>query len=338
MDYTKRILVTGASGFIGSFLVEKALNKGYEVWAGIRKSSSKEYLQDKRINFIDLNFSHKEILKHQLEEFVRANGRFHYIVHNAGVTKCLNPEDFDKINYQYTVNFIDALQEAEATPDKFILMSSLSAFGVGDEENYTPIKLTDIPHPNTAYGRSKLKAENYLQSTTDFPYIILRPTGVYGPREKDYFLMMKTVKSGLDVGAGFKPQHLTFIYVKDLVNAVYLGLESEKKNQAYFVADGDVYTDKEYTQLVKEVIGKKHVISIKVPLWLLKIVSIIAEEVSKITKKPSTLNRDKYKIMKQRNWECDIAPLIKDLDFSPQFRLKEGLEESYKWYKENNWI
>lgn len=335
---TKRILITGASGFIGSFLVEKALEEGCETWAGVRKSSSREYLKDDRIQFLDLHFGDKNKLKEQLSHFKKKYGKFDYVVHNAGVTKCLDAEDFDKINFRYTANLIDALREVEAVPDKFVLMSSLSAFGVGDEQNYTPIKITDTPNPNTAYGKSKLKAECYLRSMDDFPYIILRPTGVYGPREKDYFLMIKTVKSGLDVGAGFKPQHLTFIYVKDLVDVVFLGLKSELKNKAYFVADGDVYTDKEYTQLVKQVIEKKHVLSLKVPLWILKTVSIVAESISRITKKPSTLNSDKYIIMKQRNWECDITPLVNDLGFTAKYNLKDGLEESVSWYKENGWL
>ncbi len=334
---TKRILITGASGFIGSFLVEKALSENYEVWAGVRQSSNKDYLKDERINFIDLNYGDKERLKAQLKDFVVKRGRFDYVIHNAGITKCLNIDDFDKINFRFTVNLIDTLREA-ATPDKFILMSSLSAFGVGDENNYTPIKLSDTPNPNTAYGKSKLKAEQYLQSTEDFPYIILRPTGVYGPREKDYFLMIKTVRSGLDVGAGFKPQHLTFIYVKDLVDAAFLALKSDIKNRSYFVADGDIYTDKEYTQLVKKSIDKKYVISLKVPLWLLKGISVIAEDISRVTKQPSTLNRDKYKIMKQRNWVCDTEPLIKDLGFSPKYNLEAGLKESIEWYKDNGWL
>ncbi len=198
---SKRILITGgASGFIGSFLVEKALEKNYEVWAGIRKSSSREYLQDEHIRFIDLNFSDKGKLKEQLSEFAREHGRFNYIIHNAGVTKCLNPDDFDRVNFQYTANFIDVLKEGDMVPDKFVLMSSLSAFGLGDEINYTPIKLTDTPNPNTAYGRSKLKAEQYLQQTTDFPYIILRPTGVYGPPGKRLFSDDKNCK--IRIGCG----------------------------------------------------------------------------------------------------------------------------------------
>lgn len=334
----KKILITGASGFIGSFLVEKALSKGFVVWAGVRASSSRGYLQDSRINFIDLNFSDKEKLKQQLRDFVHEFGKFDYIVHNAGVTKCLDPRDFEKINFQYTANFIDALQETKSVPLKFVLMSSLSAFGIGDEVNYTPIKLTDTPRPNTAYGISKLKAEDYLKKTESFPYMIVRPTGVYGPREKDYFLMLKTVKSGLDVGAGFRSQHLTFIYVKDLVDAVFLALESSLTNKEYFIADGDVYTDKEYTALVKKTLGKKRVLSLKVPLSLLKVISIVAEDISRLTKKPSTLNRDKYKIMKQRNWECDINPLKADLGFTPKYNLETGLKESLEWYKSNGWI
>ena len=296
----KKIIITGASGFIGSFLVEKALESGFQTWAGIRESSSREYLQNDDILFIDLNFNNKNILTEQLRDFKELFGNIDYVIHNAGITKCLNPDDFDRINFRYTANLIDALIEAECIPEKFVLMSSLSSYGVGDETNYTPIKLTDTPRPNTAYGKSKLKAEQYLQNTVNFPYIILCPTGVYGPREKDYYLMLKTVKSGLDVGAGCKPQHLTFIYVRDLVDAAFLALESDIKNKSYFVADGDVYTDKEYTSLVKQVLNKKHVLSIKVPLWILKFVSVIAENISKITKKPSTLNRDKYKIMKQQ--------------------------------------
>lgn len=334
----KKILITGANGFIGSFLVEKALEKGFNVWAGIRKSSNLEYLKDERINFIEFNFSKPEEFTRQLEKHVAVYGRFDYIIHNAGVTKCLHKEDFDKVNYQYTATFIDVLKNTSNVPEKFILMSSLSVYGAGDEKNYTPIRLTDKPQPNTAYGISKLKAEQYLIGTSDFPYIILRPTGVYGPREKDYYLMLKTVKSGLDVGAGFQEQHLTFIYVKDLVDVAFAALEKNVINKAYFVADGDVYTDKEYTQIIKDILGKKHVLSLKVPLFLLKGISIISEGFSRFVGKPSTLNRDKYKIMKQRNWECDIKPLMADLDFRPQYNLRKGLQESVDWYQSEGWL
>ena len=81
---TSKILITGASGFIGSFIVEEALNRGMEVWAAVRRTSSRRYLQDSRINFIELDFDSEERLKEQLGDH-----EFDYIVHAAGVTKCL---------------------------------------------------------------------------------------------------------------------------------------------------------------------------------------------------------------------------------------------------------
>lgn len=319
----KRILITGASGFIGSFLVEEALKKGWQTWAGIRKSSSKEYLQDPKIQFIDLSFANKEQLKKEIKEHVSIHGKWDYIIHNAGLTKCLHPEDFDKVNYLFTRHLIEALQETNNIPEKFILMSSLSAHH---------------PQANTSYGRSKLKAEQFLSAQKDFPYIILQPTGVYGPREKDYYLMLKTIRSGLDVAAGMDPQKLTFIYVKDLAQAVFLALESQIKNRSYAVTDGNLYTDEQYTQIAKTALGKKYVLKIRVPLFILKIVSVISEDLSKLTKKASTLNRDKYQIMKQRDWSCDTQALRDELNFNPKYNLEKGMQECVKWYRENGWL
>jgi nucleoside-diphosphate-sugar epimerase len=312
-----KILITGASGFIGSFLVEEALNRNLEVWAGIRRSSSKEYLQDPRISFIDLNYSDKEKLKHQISEHVSQYGKWDYIIHNAGITKSLDIRDFEKVNYLFTRRFIEALQESNAVPAKFILMSSLSAY----------------PNPESVYGQSKLKAEHFLESQVNFPYIILRPTGVYGPRDKDYLMMLKTVDAGWDVTAGFKPQKLTFIYVKDLVKAVFLALESPLSNKAYFVSDGNVYTCETYTQIVKTALGKKFTVKIRVPLFVLKTISVLAEGIAHLTKKPSTLNRDKYKIMKQRDWTCDIMPLRQELGFEADYDLERGIAECVEWYR-----
>ncbi|MDR1437339.1 MAG: NAD(P)-dependent oxidoreductase, partial [Candidatus Symbiothrix sp.] len=102
----KKILITGASGFIGSFLVEEALHRGYETWAGIRTTSSKEYLRDERITFISLPFSNPAALKEQIRKHAAQAGKWDYIIHNAGITKCLNQNDFDNVNYLYTRYFI----------------------------------------------------------------------------------------------------------------------------------------------------------------------------------------------------------------------------------------
>ena len=333
-----KILITGASGFIGSFLVEKALDKEFETYAGIRKSSSKEYLKDEQIKFIDLKYSDVSELTKQLEDFKREHGKFDYIVHNAGVTKCNNKKDFDRINFEYTKNFVDALIATDMVPQKFVYMSSLSAWGPGNEKTLAPIMLSDKPNPNTIYGKSKLKSEEYIKSLKGFPYIFARPTGVYGPREKDYFVFNKTVKNGLIPSMGFKQQYLTFIYVRDLVDFVFTALESHVVQKGYFITDGHVYTSTEYANIVKRHLGKKRAIKIKVPLFIVKGISYFLDTVCGWFGKSPTLNKDKYKMLCAMNWICEIEPLRDDFNFEAQYDLDRGMKESIEWYRKEGWL
>lgn len=334
----QKILITGASGFIGSTVVDRALELGYETWAGIRQSSSREYLQDSRIHFIDLHYADKEPLKEQLRAFVREHGRFDHIVHIAGLTKTRRKADFDRVNYEQTRHLADVLTEIQALPDMFVLISSLSVMGPCDEISYQPVQAGRSPHPGTAYGRSKLKAEDYLKSMDGFPYLILRPTGVYGPRDRDYLILMKAVKNGLDVGAGFKKQVLSFIHSEDLANVIFMLIGKGIRRKEYFVADGDIYTDREFNAIVQEALGRRHVVRLKIPLFLVRPAAYVSEKVAALLGKATTFNTDKYHIMKQRNWACDITPLQEDIGFQPVWRLREGVKNTVAWYKAQGWL
>ena len=334
----RKVLITGASGFIGGFLTDEALKRGYEVWAGVRSHSSRAHLQDERIRFMDLNYKDEEALKAQLADFVAKEGAWDYVIHNAGLTKTLNKADFFEVNAENTHRFLNALVE-KCPPSKFLLMSSLSSFGQGDEEGFSPIRLTDPQRPNTAYGKSKLEAENYVRRQQAFPYVILRPTGVYGPGERDYFLEIQSIQSGFDFAVGRIPQRITFIYVKDLARVAFDALEKEEiRNKEYFVADGDVHTDASFARMVQDILGKKHVFHARVPLPLAHIACLVSERVGKWMHKSMTLNSDKYQILKQRNWICDITPLQEDLHFRAEYPLRKGLEESIAWYKREKWL
>ena len=328
-----KILITGASGFIGSFIVEEALKRGFETWAAVRKSSSREWLQDERINFIELNLSSKEQLVEQLKPH-----QFDYVVHAAGVTKCLNKQDFRRINTEGTKNLAEALMTLEMPLKRFVFVSSLSIFGaIKEQQPYDEIRETDTPQPNTEYGRSKLEAEKYL-ATTSLPYIILRPTGVYGPREKDYFIMAKSIKGHSDFAVGYKRQDITFVYVKDVVQAVFLALEKGENGRQYFLSDGQVYQSTTFSDLLHEELGRPWWIRITAPVWVLRIVTFFGEYVGRLTGKVTALNNDKYNILKQRNWRCDIQPAIDELGYQPKVQLEQGVKETIKWYKEHKWL
>ena len=315
--------------------MEEALKRGFETWAAVRKSSSKAYLQDERINFIELNLSSKE----QLVEQLKGKG-FDYVVHAAGVTKCLNKQDFSRINTQGTKNLVDALMEVGMPLKRLVFISSLSIFGaIKEQQPYEEIRETDSPQPNTAYGKSKLEAEKYLESLgTRVPYIILRPTGVYGPREKDYFIMAKSIKGHSDFAVGYKRQDITFVYVQDVVQAVFLALEKGENGRKYFLSDGQVYQSTTFSDLIHEELGRPWWIRITAPVWVLRIVTFFGEYVGRMTGKVTALNNDKYNILKQRNWRCDIQPAIDELGYQPKYDLKQGVKETIKWYKDNGWL
>jgi dihydroflavonol-4-reductase len=334
-----KILVTGASGFIGSFIVQKALDKGMEVWAGIRKTSSRQYLTDGRIHFIELDFGNTDTLKEQMHNYKSQHGKWDYVVHAAGATKCLHKEDFYKTNTEGTKNFVTALISLDMTPHMFVYMSSLSVCGpIREEQPYTAITNADIPQPNTAYGLSKLKSEQFLDLLESFPHIVLRPTGVYGPREKDYFMMFKSIKGHTDFAVGYKRQDLTFIYVDDLVQAVFLALEKGESGKKYFVSDGNVYSSRAFSDYIHKEIGRGWLLRIKAPLWLLRIITLLGEYAGHFTGKVSALNKDKYNIMKQRNWQCDIKPIIHELGYEPQYDLERGVHAAIEWYKQEHWL
>lgn len=346
------VLVTGASGFIGSFIVEESLRRGFETWAGVRGTSSRKYLRDERIRFAELDMQNPEKLRSQLLAYRQEMGGrgWDFVVHAAGATKCLHREDFFHTNTDGTKNLINALRETDMVPRRFVFLSSLSIFGAIREKPvrrpsadnpwiYSPILLSDTPQPNTAYGESKLAAEQYLVRQQDFPYTILRPTGVYGPRERDYFLMAQSISQHIDIAAGLSPQEITFVYVDDVVQAVFRSMEApQAEGRAYFLSDGQVYNSRRYSDLVQQNLGNPWVLHLKLPLCLLRAVCWISGRISHLTGKMNALNDDKYHILSQRNWQCETEPAVRDFGYAPRWSLEQGVRESIRWYRQEGWL
>jgi nucleoside-diphosphate-sugar epimerase len=221
---------------------------------------------------------------------------------------------------------------------RFVYISSLSIMGaIREQQPYTEICETDEARPNTAYGKSKLQAERWLE-TQPIPYIILRPTGVYGPRERDYFMMAKSIKAHTDFAVGYRQQDITFVYVTDVVQAVFLALEHGQTGRRYFLSDGEVYQSSTFSDLIRRELGNPWWIRITAPIWLLRVITFVGEYVGRLTGKVTALNNDKYNIMRQRNWRCDIQPARRELGYEPQVKLEEGVRRSIRWYQDNGWL
>jgi UDP-glucose 4-epimerase len=348
-----KILVTGASGFIGSFICAEAERLGMRVWAGLRKGSSRRWLQSERLNVQLLDLTDRSVLGQQLQAFKEKYGRWDYVVHAAGATKCLHQADFDRNNYDCTVNLVTCLRELDMMPRLLLYVSSLSVLGAirepGDgcaRDVYAPLSAADEPRPNTAYGRSKVKSEQWLQANAaDVPYVIFRPTGVYGPRERDYFLQVKSVRQHVDFAVGFTPQKITFVYVQDVVGALFAAIAKEREgargrilHHIYHLSDGRLYTSRDFGRLVQQELGVRHVCRITAPLWVLKCVCAVGELAGRLTHSISALNLDKYHILRQRNWNCDIEPLREELGYEPQWPLERGVKETVAWYRQQGWL
>ena len=325
-----RVLITGASGFVGYHVVEEALNKGLEVFAAVRKSSDISHLKNFNIQVTYPNFGE---IKSLVEDF--SKNRYDYIIHLAGLTKALTEDEYHEVNAQYVQNIANAIIKSGIAIKKLVLMSSLAAIGpLNTLDNL--ITENKIPNPVTTYGKSKLLGETLLQNFNQLDYTILRPTAVYGPRDKDMFIFFKQIAKGYELYIGKKEQYLSFIYVKDLALASIKALNAPEKS-IYILTDGNTYKRADLAKQTKELLEIK-TRTINIPLPVIKIIAGILGLYGSITNKASALNPEKVNELVAKNWGCDISRSLNELNYEPKFGLKEGIQNTLIWYKNNNWL
>lgn len=321
----KRILITGASGFIGSHLVDEALRRGMETFAGIRKTSNRQYLQDAKIHVAEIDFNAPESLRKLLK-----STPFDYIIHNAGTTHAPNPETYNRVNYGILQILVELIQKEQIPLQKFIYLSSLAAFGPNENHEGRLISNDSCPMPVTAYGRSKLLAEEYLQKQT-LPWVIIRPTAVYGPRDQSFIPVYRSVGSGFEIYFTRKKQKLSFVYIQDLVDAVYRSLDGPPQT-AYFVSDGHEYSLQEFFQVIKTIRNKK-TIPVYFPTGLVRQIAMLNEFLCKPFGVYPFFNPEKVNELVASGWMCDLNHLITSTGFKPNYTLKEGMAETLDWYR-----
>ncbi|PZR30190.1 MAG: UDP-glucose 4-epimerase [Azospira oryzae] len=328
---SKKLLITGASGFLGYHLVEEAVKQGFEVTAAVRRHSPVEQLKNFPIEFTSLDYEDPRALLKNLTE-----NNYDYIVHAAGATKAHHTEDYDRVNALYTMNLAQAAVAYGQQLKKFVFISSLAAVGPLDN-SFDTITEKKVSKPVTPYGKSKLLAEVNLASFNTLPLIILRPTAIYGPMERDLFLIIKAIYRGLELYIGDIDQMLSFVHVKDVAKVSLQALTSSTQKGVYNLSDGQRYDRYALTAVLKNLLHKK-TIKIHLPLPVVKVMASVLEVIYSFSKKKPALNTDKLAELTARNWVCSIDSLQKDIGYVPRYTLQNGMKETLEWYKINKWL
>ena len=326
----ERVLITGASGFVGYHLIEEALKNNLEVYAAVRKSSKTSHLKCFKIQYTYPDFNDVAALQKEITE-----NKYDYIIHAAGVTKARSQEEYNEVNAGYTFNLAKAAVESGVNLKKFVLIGSLAAVGPLNTLNGIITEGT-VPHPVTAYGRSKLLAEGNLKKFPALNYTILRPTGIYGPRDRDIFIFFKQVAKGIEPYIGRIEQRFSFLYVTDLAKATIKAFFAGNY-KTYNLSDGNSYNRYELGGAIKEVLGSGSV-KFHLPVNFVKLIAYFSQKYSSLSNKAAVLNVEKLNELMAVSWFCNIENAKTDLGFHPEHNLKSGVTETLKWYKTNKWL
>jgi UDP-glucose 4-epimerase len=325
----RKVLITGASGFVGYHLITEALANDMEVYAAVRKNSRVDHLKEFDVQYVYPNYSNVEELTKHLSEY-----QYDYIIHGAGVTRARSVDEYNTINADYTYN-LGRAAVASGSVKKFVLISSLAGIGPLDDLNGVITEDT-TPKPVTAYGESKMLAEKKLKTIAGLNYTILRPTAVYGPRDTGIFVFFQQLTKGIEPYIGRINQKLSFIYVVDLAKVAMLAL-NKGDGKTYNISDDSFYDRYELGRLTKTILNLKP-FKIHLPVNFVRLIATVAEKISSLRNEAPILNREKLRELGAINWNCSIDAAKKDLDFQPQYDLQKGMQETLKWYKANKWL
>jgi nucleoside-diphosphate-sugar epimerase len=328
---SEKVLITGATGFVGYHLIVQALAAGLEVYAAVREHSDTSHLKALELSYVSLNYSSVEELRTILE-----TEQFQYVIHAAGITKAKEQAVYNRVNAEFTRNLGVAISTANYQVKKFVFVSSLAA--IGPLLDLTRTLQDDSPtNPVTNYGASKSLAEQYLAKIPELPIITIRPTAVYGPREKDLFILFKTISKGLEPHIGSFKQQLSFVYVVDLAQIIVKALFSEIVGATYNVSDGKIYDRYALAICIKKALGSK-TLKFHLPIIVVDALASTMELLYSRSKDAPTLNKEKMAELTAINWACSIQNIQHDLSYQPLFDLEKGVAETVSWYKANNWL
>jgi len=330
MTNSLKALVTGGTGFIGSHVTEALIRKGVQVRCLIRKTSDLRWLKGLPVEFVHGDCKDKT----SLEKAVRGVDR---VFHLAGVTKAIKRDTYFEVNGRGTENLLQACHGSNPRLQKFIYVSSQAA--AGPSRKGFNKKESDPCEPVSFYGRSKRAGEEWaLAHAHELPVLILRPSVVYGPRDKDGFAFFKCLSRRIKPCPIGPDPHLSLCYVQDVVRGILSAAETQTKSgEIFFLSDGRDYRMEEIGDIVAQAMGID-AFRIPVPRQMIWGIACFSEVLSKFSGKPSLLNKDKAEEMIQKDWVCDITKAKTLLGFEPRVPFSEGARLTTEWYKKENWL
>lgn len=327
-----KILVTGASGFLGSHVAEQLSEAGHDVVCLVRKSSNTRFL--KTLARVTLAEGAVEDGPSVREAMRGVDG----VIHSAGLVKAKGPDEFHRINVEGTLNLLAAAKEIAPNLRRFVFVSSLAA--VGPSADGSPVPSNAEPHPVTHYGRSKLAAERAVVAEKDtLPVVVIRPPMIYGPRDNESFAFFQSISRRFLPYLGDGRNTLSVIYAADAASACVRALDADvPSGRTYFVEDGHVYVWREMLEDIERALGKKALVRFSIPFPVLRAAAALSELGGKLSGKAVMLTRDKVNELSAPHWVCDASDTRTDLGWTPQVDWAEGTRRAAAWYRESGWL
>lgn len=325
-------VITGSNGFIGSMLRNQLIAQNADVRCLVRSNPGSQTRADGYTRY-GINYNDEESLV--------SCGALHdatHVYHVAGVTKSLTLEGFRQGNVTPTRNLIRALQRVNPNLERFVLISSQAAAGPATSVQ-SPKTESDPAVPAEDYGQSKHEAEQLLtESDWPFPYTIIRPAAVYGPRDVDFLALFKQLKNGLGIYPGNRNSFVSTIYVDDLVKGIIdASSHAGAANNTYFLTNEVAVS---WQQIYQHIAGlwSSRLFEINLPISLIAAVAKLGDLYSKTTGNITVLNSKKIDLARPRYWVCSSDQAAKDFGFAPATELAAGLKQTFEWYKATGWL
>lgn len=324
-----RVLITGGTGFVGSHLLETLAPQPFDLRVLVRKADDVARLSARGVRCIQGDMSDAAAL-------ARAVADVDVVFHVAAVTKAHAEAVYERVNGQGTRALVAAIRAAPSRPRRLVYLSSLAA--VGPARDGQPVGVDDWPRPLTAYGRSKLAGELACRSLMDeTEVVILRAPVVYGPRDRDFFLLFQLAMRGIFLMPKGTEGLLQLIHVHDLVDALIRAATLAKVAGIYHIAEARPYSRTDLVSGIAHALGRR-VRTVRVPHWLVRLAAGCSEVGAAMIGRTTIFNRDKVQELLAPSWLCETAAARQDLCFEARIPLPEGLTRTAAWYREQGWL